>query len=355
MDTSEHVEIQEAKHLGHPQTDEGPYYHDSWWESYKGSVKGKLGGAVIGAGMGAAIGVAAVIAIPLVGGALLTASALAMTVSGFAAAGMMYGAHQFENVGAVTGAVAAGLETAERRQDVKLASLENKLDKLQATITGQPVPEETKPEAEKTQAEKDASLDYKTTHCDDHASVEEKPRIIFWKVALVGLAIGAAAGLLLASGGIAGHVLAALGAAGEGGVLSTVGVYAASMLTMGLFGASFGVNRDIFRDVFDRTDLMFRGIVGQGKKPDPVAGMVEYKATEKTPEKAAEKTAEQPAASAPSQEAQPQEPVNVVIPQEKQSDSQVKYPESQTYHRDKVMASARNALLSMDHTKSIPH
>lgn len=342
MDTSEHVEIQEAHHLGRPQTDEGPYYHESWWESYKGSVKGKMGGAVIGAGMGAAVGVAATIAIPLLGGALLTAGALAMTVSGFAAAGMLYGAHQFENVGAVTGAVAAGLETAERRQDVKLSKLENKLDELQSAITGKPV-EEIKAEAEKAQAEKEATLDYKTTHCDDHSSVDEKPQIIFWKVALVGLAIGAAAGLLLASGGIAGHVLAALGAAGEGGVLSTVGVYAASMLTMGLFGASFGVNRDIFRDVFDRTDLMFRGIVGKAKTADPVAGMVEYKAPEK----------EQ--APAPAQAAQPQEPVNVVIPQEKQADNQVKYPESETYHRDKVMASARNALLNMDHTKSIPH
>ena len=29
---------------------------------------------------------------------------------------------------------------------------------------------------------------------------------------------------------------------------------------MGLFGASFGINRDKFRGVFDKTDLLFKGI-----------------------------------------------------------------------------------------------
>ena len=56
MDTEEHHEIQEAARRGLPQTDEGPYYHKPWWESYKGSVKGKLGGAVIGAMLGVSSG-----------------------------------------------------------------------------------------------------------------------------------------------------------------------------------------------------------------------------------------------------------------------------------------------------------
>ena len=59
MDTEEDLEIQKAKLAGHTQTDEGPYYHKSWWESYKGGVKGKLGGVVIGALVGAVIGVIA--------------------------------------------------------------------------------------------------------------------------------------------------------------------------------------------------------------------------------------------------------------------------------------------------------
>jgi hypothetical protein len=334
MDTTEQLEIQHAQRLGHPETDEGPYYHDSWWESYKGSVKGKLGGVVIGAAMGAAVGVAAAIAIPFVGGALLTTGALAMTVSGFTAAGMLYGAHEFADVGRVTGAVAAGLETAERRNDVKLAKLENKIDKLQSTITGEPIPADAQAAADKAAA---TDLDYKTTHCDDHQSAQ-RPPLVFWKVALIGLAIGAAAGLLLASGGVAGHVLGLLGAAGEGGVLSTVGVYAASALSMGLFGASFGVNRDMFRSVFDKTDLMFRGIVSKSKAseqiieaPAPAPVQQAVQTTEKSPE------------------------VVAMPAQETKQQSQVEYPASETYHRDKVVASARQALLTMDHTKAISH
>jgi len=273
MDSSENHEIQKAQKFGHPETDEGPYYHEAWWESYKGSVKGKFGGAVIGAGLGAVVGIAAILCAPIAG-VLITGGVIAATVGGFSAAGMLYGAHQFENVGTVTGAVAAGLETAEKRNDIKtdmkLARLENKIDKLQSTITGEPIPESNK-EAEL--AKQLDSLDYKTTHCDEHGNIQEKPKIIFWKVALVGLAVGLVAGAILASGGIAGHILGALGVAAESGALGTMGTYALSMLTMGLFGASFGVNRDIFRDVFDRTDLMFRGIVGKSKVNTPIVSM----------------------------------------------------------------------------------
>src|SRR5688500_20157160 len=95
MDSEEHLEIQHARRIGHPQTDEGPYYHDTLWETYKGSVKGKLGGAIIGALLGAAVGVAAAIALPFFGGAVLTVGALGMTVAGFSAGGMLYGAHEF--------------------------------------------------------------------------------------------------------------------------------------------------------------------------------------------------------------------------------------------------------------------
>ncbi len=335
MDTAEAHEIKQAQKHGHPETDEGPYYHDAWWESYKGSVKGKLGGAVIGAGMGAVIGVAATMMLPIFGGVALGAAAVAMTVSGFSAAGLMYGAHEFADVGRVTGAVAAGLETAEKRGDVKLARLENKIDQLQSKLTGEPIPEDSKAAQ---LAAQEGTLDYKTTHCDDHGNIMEKPKLVFWKVALVGLAIGLAAGAILASGGIAGHILGALGVAAEGGALGTLGTYAASMLTMGLFGASFGINRDIFRDVFDRTDMMFRGIIGKSKINDAIVEFpppLKAVAIEKAPEKPVEKQ---------------DNGVNTVMYTEPPQQSK---PE--TYHRDKVVASAKQALLNMDHTKAIQH
>jgi hypothetical protein len=335
MDTKEDIEIQEAQRKGHPETDEGPYYHESWWESYKGSVKGKLGGAVIGALMGAAIGVAAAIAIPFFGGALLTAGALAMTVSGFAAAGMLYGAHEFADVGRVAGGVAAGLEVAEQRQNKKLEQLEKKIDKLQASINGEEIPaDDVKKEDKDKKA--DGELDYKTTHCDEeHCIPNGKPQLIFWKVALIGLAVGLAAGALLASGGLAAHALVGLGVAAEAGALSTTGVMAASMLTMGLFGASFGVNRDLFRHVFDKTDLWFRGIVSKNKKPEAVHQPASAPKVSFGPEHA---------------ESTKEAPVTTVV-----YENQPQYPASETYHRDKVMASAKQALLSMDHTKALPN
>jgi hypothetical protein len=334
MDSKEDIEIQEAQRKGHPETDEGPYYHESWWESYKGSVKGKLGGAVIGALMGAAIGVAAAIAIPFFGGALLTAGALAMTVSGFAAAGMLYGAHEFADVGRIAGGVSAGLEVAEQRQNKKLENLEKKIDKLQASINGDPIPadDEKKDDKEK---KAEGELDYKTTHCDEHCMPGARPQFIFWKVALIGLAVGLVAGALLATGGLAAHALVGLGVAAEAGALSTTGVTAASMLTMGLFGASFGINRDLFRHVFDNTDLWFRGIVSKSKKPDVIQQPAAAPKVSFGPEQA-ENTKEPP--------------VNTVM-----YDGQAQYPASETYHRDKVVASAKQALLSMDHTKALPN
>jgi hypothetical protein len=332
MDSKEDIEIQEAQRKGHPETDEGPYYHESWWESYKGSVKGKLGGAVIGALMGAAIGIAAAIAIPFFGGALLTAGALAMTVSGFAAAGMLYGAHEFADVGRVAGGVAAGLEVAEQRQNKKLENLEKKIDKLQASINGEEAPAEDEKKDEK---KAEGELDYKTTHCDEHCLPGARPQIIFWKVALIGLAVGLAAGALLATGGLAAHALVGLGVAAEAGALSTTGVLSASMLTMGLFGASFGINRDLFRHVFDNTDLWFRGIVSKSKKPDVIQQPAATPKVSFGPEHA---------------ENIKEGPVTTVM-----YEGQTQYPPSETYHRDKVVASAKQALLSMDHTKSIPN
>jgi hypothetical protein len=340
MDSKEHYEIQEARRLGNPQTDEGPYYHDTQWESYKGGVKGKLGGAIIGAGLGAAAGVIAAVAIPFVGGALLGTTALALTISGFTAAGMAYGAHEFSEVGHITGAVAAAHEKSEERMkeysDSKFDALSKKIDTLRSNLTGEPVPEEPKTPEDNKEGKLREGLDYTTTHCDEHCSPHNGTKLIFWKVALIGLLVGAAAGAILATGGIAGHALAMLGVAGEGGVLSTTGVLAASTLTMGLFGASFGVNRDMFRHVFDRTDLMFRGIIGKEKGNEPTVII----------------PSRLPEAPAPAkQEAQSPDKTDEIVSYQ----ASIDYPDSKTYHRDKVMASAKQALLDMDHNKAIRH
>jgi|GEM_PF-4389210 len=334
MDTEEDIKIKQGIQKGHPETDEGPYYHESWWESYKGSVKGKLGGAVIGAAVGAAIGIAAagVLAALTIGG--LTFAAGAAIAGGFAAAGMLYGGHEFSEIGKVTGAVAAAHEKSEHRQNARFSKLEKGLAELKAML-GKKTPaneaSDTSRQDDKTEAKPETghSRDYRTQHCDDHCPPKGR-KWVFWKIAAIGLAIGLAAGALLAFGGLAGHVLHALGAvAPEAIAHAGIGTYAASMTTMGLFGASFGINRDIFRQVFDNTDLWFRGMFSRSKERGKEVDSAH-------------------AAAKPVEKAD--HAITTIV-----YDTYADYPQSDTYHRDKVLSSAKQALLSMDHTKAVPH
>ena len=56
MDSEKYNDMVKLLREGRQVTDEGPYYHHSWWESYKGSVKGKLGGALLGSVIGVMAG-----------------------------------------------------------------------------------------------------------------------------------------------------------------------------------------------------------------------------------------------------------------------------------------------------------
>src|SRR5689334_13029436 len=115
MDTEKYVEIQKKIRDGKSPNDEGPYYHHSWWESYKGGIKGKLGGVIGGGIVGALVGgIVATVAtlVPALG--MGFAGALGI-MGAFAAAGSMYGAHEFGEIGRITGAVAASQKHAEAR------------------------------------------------------------------------------------------------------------------------------------------------------------------------------------------------------------------------------------------------
>ena len=135
--------------------------------------------------------------------------------------------------------------------------------------------------------------------------------------------------LLVATGGAA-HILASVGVA-SGVVIPKASLTAASMTIMGLIGASFGINRDAFRQIFDKTDLLFKGIIANYKERQTARAQEIDISTGKTTE------FKEP-------------PVNTIM-----YDAYPDYPQSETYHRDKVLASAKQALLSMDHTKSVPH
>jgi len=308
MDTEEDIEIKQAKHDGRPETDEGPYYHESWWESYKGSVKGKLGGSIIGAALGAAIGATAAIIL------VFTAPTIAVLpiIAGFAGAGMLYGAHEFSEIGKIVGSDAATAEKLEHRiknfENSKFAELKQEIRELKNGLLG-------KKSAPETAAKPEES--YRTEHCDDHCPPNQR-KWVFWNIAAIGAIIGIAAGSLLALSGLDEMLLHHLGSAGA--ALHPI-AHTATIMATGLFGASFGVNRDMFRQLFDRTDLLFKGILV------------------KSPAKAIEKEVETPAPA-----------VTTIV-----YDGTSECSKSDTYHRDYVMAQAKKALLGMDHTKARPN
>jgi hypothetical protein len=311
MDTEKYNEMQEKIATGKPVTDEGPYYHHVQWESYKGWAKGKFGGAVIGTIIGGLIGGAA---------ALILAPALPTAIAGaavlaFAGIGLYKGMEEFGQIGTVTGAVAAGLDTAERRSQLYM---DNKVNEIKAELGD---------EKAKEALAKAKEPAYRTTHFVPPPDGTEAHGPIFWKVALVGLAVGIAAGIIFASGGLATSMFNSIvqHVAGESVVLSSGTVMALSAATFGAFGASFGINRDVFRKIFDTTDVLYRGRVGESTTAQMVTRT-------KTPAKEIENPA----------------PVTYVPPT-------LKYPESNTHFRDAEIAKAQRALMEMDHTRMTPH
>lgn len=308
MDTEEDIEIRKSSQEGHSHKDEGPYYYESWWGSYKASVKGKLGGVIIGALLGAAVGGVAAIGLA----AVVAEIAVLPLIAGFAAAGMIYGAHEFGDIGKIVGSDAETAEKLESRmksfEKGKFSELKQEMREIKAMLKGEKLPA---PEIH----EDDDS--YRTKHLKD-LPPDAPRKWVFWNIAGIGLAVGAVAGGLLALGGFDTMLLHHLGGAGH--ALEGMG-HLATVAATGLFGASFGINRDIFKQVFDKTDLLFKGLT----KDEPAKEKVQ--AIEK-----------------------PVYPVTTIVYEHAEE-----HTRCDTYHRDKVLASAKQALLSMDHTKSIPH
>jgi len=330
MDTEKHVEIEKKVREGLSLSDEGPYYHHAWWESYKGGVKGKLGGAIIGTLVGAAIG--AIVATTLIIAAIPAPLAL-VTLGVFTGTGLVKGLTEFSEVGKIVGAGAAQSRMLESRirtmMDGKVAEIKQEIGGLKSLVSGAPIESKEEIAAIKSAADKD-----ETNYRKSHYAKIEPDRInsfAFWKVALIGLAVGAIAGLLLAMG--PGGGVAALLFEHMGLHLGANAVMAASIATMGALGASFGINRDLFRRIFDKTDLLFKGVTNRMSHAKVREHQIE--AGEEILTKVNGKESEI---------------ATTVFPENNGLD----YPKSETHFRDKVLPAAQRALLSFDHTRATP-
>lgn len=258
-----------AQYDGHLPTDS--YYYSASWGAYKGYVKGMLGGLFLGSGIGGAIGLVAAgvglaLSVPLFG---LTAPVFILSSLAVGSAyGAIKGAEEFGRIMSVGGGAVA-LDEQDKRNDKVIEAKLRKSTRALASALGvedklsekypeffEPVEPIVNPNAKPGDGPHMAAATAPTT------------KIFHWKTALIGLAIGAGVGALIATG--AGLLLpgVAFGAIVEGAIaVHGLGHIAAFSATItGLFGVTFGIDRGIFRKVFDFTDHLFSGELFGGKR-----------------------------------------------------------------------------------------
>lgn len=240
---------------------ESPYLNRITWASYKALSRGQLGGIALGGLVGLGVGIAAAAAaaailpmygIPMGGGIV------AATVLGATAIGAKYYYDVFKQVGSVSGAVAAGMEIAEERSQVMNMKLDTILNVM--AKEGRISPEEIKTIED----------DVETVYQKGNQHFEQKfakPEHFFWSIGLVGAVAGVA-------------ILAAMGGVGYVASLFTehavppIGTFLAQHMpqvvvaTIGsaLAGASYGINRNLYRNVLNVTNALFEGNMGEIEK-----------------------------------------------------------------------------------------
>lgn len=244
---------------------ESPYLNRITWASYKALSRGQLGGLVLGGLIGLGVGIAAAAlsavalpALPALGVSALGGTGIAAVVGGFTAVGAKYYYDVFKEVGAASGAVAAGMEIAEERSQVMNIKLDTILNVL--AKDGKISPQEIKI------IEDDVEAVYqKGTHNFEKKFID-KPTY-FWQIGAVGALAGMA---LLAAIGGAGYLVSALvGHAPDLGVFfaaQNIPILGAAVAGSALAGASYGINRNLYRHVLNVTNALFEGNLGEVEK-----------------------------------------------------------------------------------------
>ncbi len=253
MDTEEELKLEKASFQKQMAAETDNRLH-AFWESYKGGIKGKIGGFVLGALVGATLGIPAATLLSTAGVSISFGS----IVLGFTCAGMLYGAHEFDQVGKISGGVAAGLQTTEGRLKKylgkELGEIKDDIEKIKSKVG---VTETSAP-----------TQDEQETFRSKHLLERHKGKSFYPKLAIIGLVVGLAVGGLLASTHFAYEALSVMGM--EVAKMSSGTITAVTMSAMGVLGASFGINRDYFRAVFDKTDSWFKKISKPSKSQEAV-------------------------------------------------------------------------------------
>lgn len=266
------MEREETEH--HDPTRYSPFYYKGMWGAFKGHTKGVLGGLLIGAAIGALGGFLLCGGVALLAAyaeiAAVTALLTELGVSGwalagfgsavFAGAGAFWGAHEFGESARVAGSSSAIADTQEERLLAAQAAMISK-------ATGKRV-------SPPSSAAIDSMV--RSNTIGDSAHLSDQPHLLSasepsrkWfhgKIGLVGLGAGLGFGALLATMGLVPGA-GILAAAGLTHIAAGHMVAGLTMAASGLFGASFGLERNLLRRVFDKTDKLFAGQFWNSKKP----------------------------------------------------------------------------------------
>lgn len=240
---------------------ESPYLNRITWASYKALSRGQLGGLVLGGLVGLGVGIAAAavssVALPALGLPALTGGGLTALAAGFGAIGAKYYYDVFKYVGAASGAVAAGMEIGEERNQVMNIKLDTILNVL--AKDGKISPGEIKA------IEDDVEDVYrKGTHNFEKKFID-KPRY-YWQVGIVGALAGLA---LFAAIGGAGYIATLFTDhavdIGDFFVKHSSALFAGGA-GMALAGASYGINRNNYRNVLNITNALYEGNLAEVEK-----------------------------------------------------------------------------------------
>lgn len=264
---------------------ESPYYNRIFMASFKGQSRGAWGGVLLGGGLGAVAGVAVAAVTAALMPAAVTFAAVVMPVVAITTmGGMLYGKDVFSTSGAVAGAVAAGMEIAEERRHSEELLKVNGVGQGAASVA----PLSSMPVGNVVQVAAPTSImsDYKkvghmaageiaytgneqfTLFGEKHHDIDERP-LYFGKVGVAGAAIGALfAGVVAYTGGglveglehseMFGHLVDKLGLAGDA---ATTTALAQTVVTASgaAAGATYGINRHYFRNVFNVSNALYDG------------------------------------------------------------------------------------------------
>ncbi|MEI7668664.1 MAG: hypothetical protein WCJ33_01105 [Pseudomonadota bacterium] len=202
--------------------------YSNFWSSYKGHVRGLLAGVLIGALGGCAIGIG-------IGFLGFTGLAMPVVVQLFSAMGALFGAEAVGSIGASSASRAAGL--AEKH--ARFLDPENSDDKLKA-------------------AEDKLMVDGRGHH-NAQPPNHDNGNFFNIKSGSAGLLIGAAAGALLG----AAHLLAEIPIVSA--IVPSLVIFGASApiaagaLVLGICGLTFGVDRSIFKSIFNQISAFMEG------------------------------------------------------------------------------------------------